>query len=181
MQYPVPQFIDVEDKIIGPFTIKQFASIFGGGIIIVALYRILHQNFFFYVLAVPIGLVSIVVSFGKFNGRTIYNTIPTFINFVISPKSMVFQKNKPSVENVKIEPLSELHFMAPQKEPEIVEPVQSQLRKLSMLLDQKSAEQMEVVKNLPKSVPENLSGNMFKNSPKSLKDKLEKSEQNDQR
>lgn len=30
MQFQVPQFIDVEDKIIGPFTIKQFLYLAGG-------------------------------------------------------------------------------------------------------------------------------------------------------
>jgi hypothetical protein len=30
MQFQVPQFLDVEDKIIGPFTIKQFLYLAGG-------------------------------------------------------------------------------------------------------------------------------------------------------
>ena len=30
-QFVVPQFIDVEDKIIGPFTIRQFVYLAGGG------------------------------------------------------------------------------------------------------------------------------------------------------
>jgi len=31
MQFQVPQFIDVEDKIFGPFTFKQFVYVIGGG------------------------------------------------------------------------------------------------------------------------------------------------------
>ncbi len=34
MQFPVPQFTEVEDKIIGPLTLKQFGIIFGVGVII---------------------------------------------------------------------------------------------------------------------------------------------------
>jgi hypothetical protein len=34
MQYPVPQFTDVEDRIIGPLTLKQFGIIFGAGVVI---------------------------------------------------------------------------------------------------------------------------------------------------
>jgi hypothetical protein len=30
MRYQVPQFIDVEDKVIGPLTIKQFIYLAGG-------------------------------------------------------------------------------------------------------------------------------------------------------
>ena len=31
MQFKVPQFIDMEDKIVGPLTLKQFAYILGAG------------------------------------------------------------------------------------------------------------------------------------------------------
>ena len=34
MQFPVPQFTDVEDRIIGPLTIKQFGIVFGAGVVI---------------------------------------------------------------------------------------------------------------------------------------------------
>ena len=33
MQFPVPQFTDVEDKIIGPLTVKQFGILFGVGVV----------------------------------------------------------------------------------------------------------------------------------------------------
>ena len=31
MQFRVPQFIDIEDKVVGPLTLKQFAYILGAG------------------------------------------------------------------------------------------------------------------------------------------------------
>ena len=31
MRFQVPQFIEVEDKIFGPLTLKQFIYVFGGG------------------------------------------------------------------------------------------------------------------------------------------------------
>lgn len=41
MQFQVPQFIEVEDKIFGPFTFKQFIYIFGGLGAAYILYRVL--------------------------------------------------------------------------------------------------------------------------------------------
>ena len=39
-QFTVPQFIDVEDKVIGPITVRQFIILlFGGGFIFIA-YRL---------------------------------------------------------------------------------------------------------------------------------------------
>ena len=40
MRFEVPQFVDIEDKIFGPLTFKQFIYIAGGaGVSVVAVYR----------------------------------------------------------------------------------------------------------------------------------------------
>jgi hypothetical protein len=41
MQFKVPQFIDVEDKLFGPFSFKQFAYMAGGAGLIFILYKLL--------------------------------------------------------------------------------------------------------------------------------------------
>jgi hypothetical protein len=41
MQFKVPQFLDIEDKIFGPFTFSQFAYLAGGAGISYFLYKIL--------------------------------------------------------------------------------------------------------------------------------------------
>jgi len=68
MQFQVPQFIEVEDKIFGPFTFKQFVYLGGGLGAGYLIWRLLP----FY-LAIPI--VSVVVGFAaalaffNYNGR----------------------------------------------------------------------------------------------------------------
>ena len=57
MQFPVPQFTDVEDKIIGPLTIKQFGILFGVGIIVFlgfsATKNLIVTVFVFLIVGVP--------------------------------------------------------------------------------------------------------------------------------
>ncbi len=69
MRYQVPQFIEVEDKIVGELTIRQFVYLAGGAGISFALFRFLPSLIF---SAVPIILImsfSIALSFGKLYKR----------------------------------------------------------------------------------------------------------------
>ncbi len=153
MQFPVPQFIDIEDKIIGPFTLKQFGFIFGGGVLIAALFRILQLSVIFFFLAVPIALISIAFAFGQFNGKPLYNSIPIFMNFLTSPKRMVFHKDKASVDDLDIKAIMAAPIsVAPQEQPIVEEPA-SKLHRLSMLLDQKAVQEIEIVN--PNQTPNN--------------------------
>lgn len=68
MQYQVPQFIEVEDKIFGPLTLKQFIYLAGGGGLCLIFFTLLN----FYVailLSTPIIVLSMGLAFYKFNGR----------------------------------------------------------------------------------------------------------------
>ena len=46
MEYQVPQFIEVEDKIFGPFTLKQFIYVAGGvGLCAMLVYKVNNKSF----------------------------------------------------------------------------------------------------------------------------------------
>ncbi|MFA5991570.1 MAG: PrgI family protein [Candidatus Doudnabacteria bacterium] len=92
MQFPVPQFTDVEDRIIGSLTIKQFGIVFGAGVIIFLGYSTTKSILVAVFLFVLFGIPAIALAFAKINGRPIYNSIGYFINFFMSPKVMVFHK-----------------------------------------------------------------------------------------
>ena len=66
-QFTVPQFIDVEDKVIGPITVRQFIIILvAAGLIVVC-----HQIFYLttaLVLTVIISFITVIVAFVKVNG-----------------------------------------------------------------------------------------------------------------
>ncbi|MDB4940402.1 MAG: hypothetical protein JWO40_827 [Candidatus Doudnabacteria bacterium] len=148
MQYPVPQFIDIEDKIIGPFTLKQFGFFFGGGILVVVIFKIFQFGIVFILLGVPIALLTLFISFGKFNGKPMYEGIPIFIKFLSAPKVMIFQKER-NVDNLNIGPITIEQIQAVTNKQQAasmqVESAQSQLKRLSRLLDQKSTEEEEII------------------------------------
>lgn len=67
-QFTVPQFIDVESKIIGPITTRQFLIFLGVGIFIVLFYRIFDFTLFL-IVSIPLFLIAILFAFFKVNGR----------------------------------------------------------------------------------------------------------------
>ena len=60
MQFQVPQFIEVEDKIVGPLTFKQFIYLAGGGGVIAILYAFLPL-FFVILLGIPVAAFALAV------------------------------------------------------------------------------------------------------------------------
>jgi hypothetical protein len=80
-QFTVPQFIDVEDKIIGPITSRQFVILLGASLLIAINYKIFDFSLFLVVSAIELVL-AIIFSFVKVNGRPFHffvlNLIQTF-------------------------------------------------------------------------------------------------------
>lgn len=68
MQFQVPQFIEVEDKIFGPLTFKQFVWLFGGAGLSYILFRVLPIYIAGPLIAVVAGL-SASLAFATLNGR----------------------------------------------------------------------------------------------------------------
>ncbi len=92
MQYPVPQFTDVEDKIIGPLSFKQFGIIFGGGALVFLVYSLTKSVIGLIVAIVLFGLPALFLAFGKINGRPIYKTFGTIIQYFTHPRALLFHK-----------------------------------------------------------------------------------------
>ncbi len=67
-QFTVPQFIDVEDKIIGPITSRQFVIMLGTFMLIAINYKIFYFSAFLMV-SIPEMAFALVFSFVKVNGR----------------------------------------------------------------------------------------------------------------
>lgn len=68
MQFQVPQFIEVEDKIFGPLTFRQFVYIAGGAGIAYILWRLLPSFLALPLVASFLGLGA-ALAFFKYNGQ----------------------------------------------------------------------------------------------------------------
>jgi len=92
VQFPVPQFTDVEDKIIGPLSIKQFGIVFSAGIIVVLAFSATKSVLVGVFFGVLLGLPALGIAFGKINGRPVYNSFGHMLKFWTGPKFLVFHK-----------------------------------------------------------------------------------------
>jgi len=92
VQYPVPQFTDVEDKLIGPLGLKQFFIVFIAGALIFGGYSATKSVAALVALFILFGAPALMLAFAKINGRPAYKQIPFLIRFVTEPKKMVFHK-----------------------------------------------------------------------------------------
>ena len=68
MQYQVPQFIDIEDRIIGPLTLKQFIYLaFAAAVLFV--FWFLFKFYIWIIVALPITILAMAFAFLKINDR----------------------------------------------------------------------------------------------------------------
>ncbi|PIT97425.1 hypothetical protein COT77_01575 [Candidatus Berkelbacteria bacterium CG10_big_fil_rev_8_21_14_0_10_41_12] len=107
MQYKVPQNIDLEDKIVGPFTMKQFVYLLIGGFIIYGFYSFLSKNYdnftaVFLLVAIPVGLICFAFVFVKVNDRPFEVFVKNIIKFLTSPKQRIWGEGY-TPENVIID------------------------------------------------------------------------------
>jgi hypothetical protein len=90
-QFVVPQFIDVEDKVIGPITVRQFIILLvGGGIIFIA-YKLSDFTLFLLQMVVTLAL-TVGIAFIKINGRPVHYFILNIIQTSKRPKLRVWLK-----------------------------------------------------------------------------------------
>ena len=90
-QFVVPQFIDVEDKVIGPITVRQFIIMLVGGAFIFVAYKL--SDFTLFLLQfVFISAFTLVIAFVKINGRPIHYFLLNVIQTTRRPKIRVWQK-----------------------------------------------------------------------------------------
>ena len=99
MQFQVPQFIDVEDKIFGPLTFKQFIYILGGGGAIFVVYKILGSLYLSLIVGAPIAGLALALAFYKVNDRPFVFMLESAVKFYLTSKLFLWKKtvaNKPT-------------------------------------------------------------------------------------
>lgn len=90
-QFQVPQFINIEDRIIGPLTLKQFLYLVGGGAVVVLTWTFLSP-FFFVLVAAPAAALSSAFAFLKINDRPLPTVILNALNFYLKPRLYLWKR-----------------------------------------------------------------------------------------
>ncbi len=89
-QFTVPQFIEVEDRIIGPITVRQFIILLSGGLLIVLFYKIFDFSLFL-VASIVVALICLTFAFVKINGMPFHFFILNLLQTLRNPRLRVWQ------------------------------------------------------------------------------------------
>lgn len=93
MRFQVPQFIEVEDKIFGPLTFKQFVYIAGGAGVCIVLFTFLPK-FFAFLASVPIALFSLGLAFYKVNDKPFIEVVEAYFKYLAGSKLYIWRKQE---------------------------------------------------------------------------------------
>ena len=91
MRYEVPQFIDVEDKIFGPLTFRQFAYLAGGAGLCYLSYKLIPGLFAFLVIF-PLATFSIALAFIKINEKPLIDMVQSAVSYFLNEKLYLYKK-----------------------------------------------------------------------------------------
>ena len=92
MRFQVPQFIETESKIIGPFTLKQFIYIAIGAILVFLLRYVLTSFMLWITLSLAVMGLAAALAFYKINGIPLPRFILMALSFGVGPKQYLFKE-----------------------------------------------------------------------------------------
>jgi len=91
MRYQTPQFIEIESKIFGPLTLKQFIYLVGGIGIIFLLYIVL-PIWLVFLAGLPVGAFSLALAFYKVNNQPFIKVVENAFKYLSSARLYLWKK-----------------------------------------------------------------------------------------
>ena len=147
MQYKVPQNIDLEDKIVGPFTMKQFVYILVSGFIVYGwwnfsnTYETPPPMVIFVPITLPVGLLGLSLALVKVNDRPFEIFLLSLLRFAFGPKKRVWQEGYSPEEVIVRDPAAPRVIEPKTKDTRSLDELSKSLEKQSETLRQKQAGQ----------------------------------------
>ncbi len=132
MRYQVPQFIEVEDKIFGPFTFRQFAYLAGGAGAAFLCYRLL-PTLIGIVVAIPFACFGLALAFYKVNSRPFIDVLQSAFEYIVKSRLYIWKKvdKKPKTQE-EMDEKAVQSFMPSSAVPKLSD---SKLKELTWSLD----------------------------------------------
>lgn len=141
MRYKVPQKIDLEDRIFGPLTMKQFGYVFGGGVIDYILFNTLYGLYgltVFIIAAFVPTVIAFALAFIKVQDRPFGEFIISFLLFSLKPKVLIWGRTPDPAMKINKAPKKD-HKIVPHKKI-----VRSDLDALATIVDARGWSQTEI-------------------------------------
>jgi len=92
VRFKVPQFIETEEKVVGPFTLKQFVWVGGGGALIFVVFQFGLGLFWSFFAIIPIMTASLAMAFYRVDGMPLPTYIMQALGFLLGTKRYYFKK-----------------------------------------------------------------------------------------
>lgn len=93
MRYQVPQFIEIEDKIFGPLTLKQFIYLAGGGGLCLIFFSLLPL-WLTAILSIPVVALSAGLAFFQVNGRPFIVVLEHAFGYALGHKLYLWKQRQ---------------------------------------------------------------------------------------
>ncbi len=131
-QFVVPQFIDVEDKIIGPVTTRQFVILLTAALIIFVAYKLSDTALFIFLLCL-IGGSALILAFVKINGQPFHYFLLNIFQTLRRPSLRIWDRRYSDAELKSIQELHRLPTITKkQTAPQVS---RSRIRQLSLTVN----------------------------------------------
>ncbi|MFA5792838.1 MAG: PrgI family protein [Candidatus Gracilibacteria bacterium] len=93
MQYKIPQNVQIEDKIVGPLTLKQLIVLGVGGGFSYVIYVTLAKTYYWQVWLIPVAIpaiLTLLITFVKIGGIPFGKWCFLMIEYFVNPKKRTF-------------------------------------------------------------------------------------------
>ena len=128
-QFQVPQFIEIEDKIFGPLTLKQFLYLAGGGAVVFFLWTLLP--FWLFVITAPFaGAFFGSLAFLTINGRPFVIVMSSALSHYTKTRLFLWKRREKRTAD-----MADRMLKAKKENLEIPALSESKLKELSWVLD----------------------------------------------
>lgn len=131
MQFRVPQFIDIEDKILGPLTWKQTSYSLGAVGIFYIVFRFIDSKILALLVSSPFIALFLSLAFVKINGRPFVDVLEHAFEFYTSNNLFTWQRN----HNQTQEEIIDQVVHKPSDESLLIKKSDKSLKDLSLDLD----------------------------------------------
>jgi hypothetical protein len=103
MKFQVPQFIEIEDKIFGPLSFKEFAYIAGGCGLSFILYRYIPSFLIALIVIAPVLIFAGLLAFYRPNNKPFIEMVQSALTFAIGSKLYIWKKEKKPLQTKEVD------------------------------------------------------------------------------
>ena len=94
MRFQVPQFIEIEDKIFGPLTLKQFIFLAGGAGLSFVIFRLLPSIVYSFIPILAVMAFSFALAFYKINNKPFIIVVEAAFKYFTGSKLYIWKKEE---------------------------------------------------------------------------------------